>query len=201
MKKNKIKSVMVTSINLDRWELITKEKMQSYCTGKNYEKDSVNNDLESLFKNIRLGNYIFGSLDEKVLTYFLPKLTEEELELVERKAKSYLQTFFYDDEADVDETEMMLSESDSKYVRGESFRRTFVIDTDPFGPSMETSGYESSGKTAWEDFEGEIVNLSTFKLECMQSSNVVRPVGECEISSIAHENGTPHLRKGNLERR
>ena len=74
-------------------------------------------------------------------------------------------------------------------------------DTDPSNPTVETSGYESSGKTAWEDFEGEIVNLSTFKLECMQSSNVVRPVGECEISSIAHENGTPHLRKGNLERR
>ena len=98
--------------------------MESYCKGEKKEKDSVNDDLESLFENIRLGK----EPDEKVLTYFLPKLTEEELELVERKDKSYLQTFFYDDEADVDETEMMLSESDSKYVRGESFRRTFVID-------------------------------------------------------------------------
>ena len=44
-----------------------------------------------------------------------------------------------------------------------------------------------------------IINLSTFKLECLQSSNVVRLVGDCEISSIAHENGTPHLRKGNTE--
>ena len=30
MKKHKIKSVMVTKIHLERWELITKEKMESY---------------------------------------------------------------------------------------------------------------------------------------------------------------------------
>ena len=61
-----------------------------------------------------------------------------------------------------------------------------------------TSGYGSSGVTAWEDFEGEIINLSTFKLECLQSSNIVKRAVECEISSIIHENGTPRLRKGNL---
>ena len=64
---------------------------------------------------------------------------------------------------------------------------------------VDTSGYDSSVKTAWEDFEGEIVNLSTFKLECLQSSNIARKIGKCEISSIEHENGTPHLRRGNLE--
>ena len=63
----------------------------------------------------------------------------------------------------------------------------------------DSSGYGSSGRTEWEDFEGEIVNLSTFQLECMHSSNVARKVADCEISSIAHENGTPHLRKGNFE--
>ena len=73
-------------------------------------------------------------------------------------------------------------------------------DTSSTNPHAETSGYESSGKTSWEDFEGEIINLSTFKLDCMQSSNIVRPIGECEISSIMHENGTPQLRKGNLVR-
>ena len=73
-------------------------------------------------------------------------------------------------------------------------------DMDPSGASVETSGYDSSGGTSWEDYEGEIINLSTFKLECFQSSNIVRMVDDCEISSIAHENGTPHLRKGNIER-
>ena len=124
MKKHKIKSVMLTSIYLQRVNLITKEEMESYCKGEKDEKDSVNDDLESLFENIRLGK----EPDEKVYTYFLPKLTEEELELVERRDTSYLQTFNRGNYADVDETEMMLSESDSKYVRGESRRRTFVIE-------------------------------------------------------------------------
>ena len=52
MKKHKIKSVMVTSILLRRGKVITKEEMESYCKGEKYEKDSVNDDLESLFENI-----------------------------------------------------------------------------------------------------------------------------------------------------
>ena len=113
---------MVTNYYLQRWELITKEKMESYCKGEQDEKDSVNDDLESLFENIQLGK----EPNENVVTYFLPKLTEEELELVERRDTSYLKTFKLPN-PDVDETEMMLSESDSKYVRGESYRRTVCI--------------------------------------------------------------------------
>ena len=116
---------MVTSFYLYRWKLITKEEMESYCKGEDSErKDSVNDDLESLFENIRLGK----EPDEDVWTYFLPKLTEEELESVERRDTSYLQTFYWGNDADVDETEMMLSESDSKYVWGFSRRQTFVIE-------------------------------------------------------------------------
>ena len=94
-----------------RWQLITKEAMEKYTKGEEDEKDSVNDDLESFFENIRLGK----EPDETVWTYFLPKLTKEELELVERRDTSYLQTFFVEaagKNADVDETEMMLSESD-----------------------------------------------------------------------------------------
>ena len=115
---------MVTKIHLERMELITKEKMESYCKGEWPEKDSVNDDLESFFENIRLGK----EPDEEVETYFLPKLTKEELELVERRDTSYFQTFVESWNPDVDETEMMLSESDSKYVHGWSLRRTFVIE-------------------------------------------------------------------------
>ena len=112
--------------------------MESYCKGEKYEKDSVNDDLESLFENIRLGK----EPDEDVETYFLPKLTEEELELVERRDTSYFQTFtdwvFDEENPDVDETEMMLSESDSKYVYGLSTRRTFVIENSPENHSKTT---------------------------------------------------------------
>ena len=121
MKKNKIKSVMVTSVNLDRRKPITKEEMESYCKGEKYEQDSVNNDLESLFKKIRLGK----EPDEGVRTYFLPKLTEEEHELVVRNDTSYFQTFYYSNQL---ETDVMLSESDSIYVCGVSRRKTFVIE-------------------------------------------------------------------------
>ena len=126
MEKHKINSVMVTSIYLQRIRLITKEKMESYCKGEEREKDSVNDDLESLFENIRLGK----KPNEQAETYFLPKLTEKELELVERRDTSYLRTFYTSGlgmNPDVDETAMMFSESDSKYVYGWSDRRTFVI--------------------------------------------------------------------------
>ena len=97
--------------------------MESHCKGEMSVKDSVNDDLESLFKNIRLGK----EPDEDVQTYFLSKLTEEELNLIERRDTSYLHTFRWIF-PDVDETEMMLSESNSKYVNGWSVRRTFVIE-------------------------------------------------------------------------
>ena len=127
MKKHKIKSVMVTSINMDRLNLITKEKMESYCKGETNVKDSINDDLESLFENIRLGK----EPNEEVVSYFLPKSMEEELELVKGRDTSYLQTLFegrFGRNPDVKETEMMVSKSDSKFVQGWSRRRTFVIE-------------------------------------------------------------------------
>ena len=53
------------------------------------------------------------------------------MKLVERKDRSYLQTFYYENAPDVEEDEMMLSESDSKYVRSGCTRRTFTIDYSP----------------------------------------------------------------------
>ena len=140
MKKHKIKSVMWTSINLYKQNLITKEEMDRYCKGEEYEmylfssrrdKDLVNQDLESLFRNIRLGK----ELDEYRWSYFLPKLTEEELELVERRDRSFLQTFSQPN-PDMAKFHMRFSESegrwipsksDSIYVYGLARRRTFVI--------------------------------------------------------------------------
>ena len=125
MKKYNIKKVMVTSIYMWRNKLITKESMEKYCKGEKKEKDSVNDDLESLFEDLRLGK----EPDEKeVWTYFLPKLTEEEMELVETKDPNYLQTFSNGDYADVEEAEMKLSESDSKFVEGYARRTTYTIE-------------------------------------------------------------------------
>ena len=114
---------MVTIIWMRRWKLITKEAMEKYCKGEKNEKDSVNDDLESLFEDLRLGK----EPDEFANTYFLPKLTEEEMELVEKKDTTYLETFYWDD-PDVSEAEMLLSESDSKFVEGWGRRKTFTIE-------------------------------------------------------------------------
>ena len=129
LKKNKIKTVMMTRIELWRRQLLTKENMESYCKGKKNLKASVNDDLESFFENRRLGKDLeknYGPNEDHV-TYFLPRLTEEELELVERRDRSYYRTFEFSWNPDVNEFDMMHSESDSKYVEGWCVRSTFVI--------------------------------------------------------------------------
>ena len=83
--------------------------METYKEGI---KQSVNEDLESLFEDILLGK----EPDEWINSYFLPKLTEEEMSLVGRKDRSYLQTFYNKNAPDVEETEMKRSESNAKYV-------------------------------------------------------------------------------------
>ena len=145
--------------------------MESYCKGEEWLKDSVNDDLESLFENIRLGK----EPDEYVETYFLPKLTEEELELVERRDTSYLQTVGHLN-PDVDETEMMLSESDSKYVSGASQRRTFVIKI-PSETSFETSSetspenlFENSSEKSYQDSSDNSSELSFENISEKQSA-------------------------------
>ena len=137
MKKYHTTSVMVTTLNMERFRLITKEYMENY--GKEsadfFRKCSINDDLESFFEDLRLGN----EPDETVHTYFLPKLTKEELELVERRDASYLKTLsWFMEYQHVDE--MKLSESSSKYILGLSHRRTFTIEhkKSKFQPSSQT---------------------------------------------------------------
>ena len=70
MKKYKIESVMVTTLFMERKHLITKEIMVRYCKGHEEKKESVNDDLELFFEDIRRGKKPDGF---KVWTYFLPK--------------------------------------------------------------------------------------------------------------------------------
>ena len=99
--------------------------MVDVCKGKDgYGAEvSVNDDLEKLFKDIQLGE----KPDDLVWTYFLPKLTKEELDLVERKDEDFMHTFWFE-RADVDKAEMLQSESDSKYVRSYAVRYTLTIE-------------------------------------------------------------------------
>ena len=94
----------------------------SFCRGEKLRKQSVNDDLDSFFKKLQLGQ----EPNEDVRTYFLPKLTEKELELAEKKDFNYFQSFSWSN-PDVDETQMKLSESDSKFVQGFCWRNTFTV--------------------------------------------------------------------------
>ena len=124
MQKYEIKKIMVTIIDMWRDYLITKEARDNYCKGNdNHCNESVNDDLESFFDDLRLGKEPRGY----VKTYFMPKLTKKELELVETKDFSFMNTF-WDVDADVDEDAMKASESDSKFVNAFGERRTFIIE-------------------------------------------------------------------------
>ena len=91
-----------------------------------------------------------------------------------------------------DESGIVSAESDLSSAKNDS--------TGP-SPTDESSGNGTTKSgDSWEDFEGEIVNLTTFQLDIMQSSNVERLARPCEISTIEHENGTPQLRKGKLQK-
>ena len=106
-----------------RSKLITIEAMERYCNGKEKLIASVNDDLGSLFEDLRLQN----EPDEKARTYFLPKLPNKEIKLVEEKELSYFQTFM-ESNPDFEKAEMKLSESNSKFVQGECWRRTNIIE-------------------------------------------------------------------------
>ena len=132
MKKYGIKEAMVTIIQMTRWYLITKEKMEDYYKGKEkqngLDKKSVHDDLDSFFD--KLQNGWWG--EEEVGTYFIPKLTEKEKKLVEEKDKDHLMSYFdgrFGGDPDVSKKEMDESESKSKFVRGSCERWTFILNT------------------------------------------------------------------------
>ena len=119
---------MVTKLEMCRSHLITKESMEKYCSGQEWLKASVNDDLESCIDDIQQGgadrdNWKYTN----ITSYFLPKLSEEDLRLVERKNQDYFESFLRTRFSDVNEAEMNLSESKSKFVKGYCWRLTFIV--------------------------------------------------------------------------
>ena len=131
MKKYQIKTVMLTIIYMEKEKLITQEQMRSYCRGEQSSRRiSVNEDLEAFFEDLQLGKDI--SNDDEVLAYYLPKLTEDEMALVEAKDENYFQKFSTcvlgdSKNPDVAEHVMKMSESESKFALGKCNRKTIKI--------------------------------------------------------------------------
>ena len=134
MRKYGIQSAILTVLYMWRWKLVTKEKVKQAYEGKlKNEKDwkryeqSIGDDLETFFTNLQSQKEI---KNEFAWSFFLPKLTEDELKLVEQKNEQHLSTYgwhYIGRNPDVDPEEMKKSDSRSKYVHGRCWRSTIHL--------------------------------------------------------------------------
>ena len=120
---------------MNRWKLVTKEKVKKAAEGKLrndpdwlYYKESINDDLERFLINLQNQKEVKS---ENVRSFFTPKLTNEELKLVKEGNKEHLKTYsqydFRGENPDVDVEEMKKSDSKSKYVHGYCLRWTIPL--------------------------------------------------------------------------
>ena len=119
-------------LNMWHWNLITQEKAKEASEGKlkdilMWGEISINDDLEMFLTNLLNSKEI---KKEGVVSFLTPKLTKEELKLVEEKNKDHLESYwahFNGENPDVMPEEMKKSDSTSKYVHGTCFRFTFSL--------------------------------------------------------------------------
>merc|ERR1711917_146928 len=107
-------------LNMRRINLITKEKSKEAAEGKlknepgwRLYEGSINDDLDSFIDHLLNSNKVEN---ENVRSFFLPKLTEEELKLVEEKNQEHMMSYLDELDADVDVEEMKQSDSKDKYL-------------------------------------------------------------------------------------
>ena len=151
MRKYGIQASLFTTLWMSRVELITKETSKKAYEGKLEEINenwyrydgSMNDDLER-FMDIRNAEsigvepefYWPKRLDIVAQTFFLPKLTEEELELVEQHDADHMLTY-QSKNPDVDRTEMIESDSKDKYLHSFCHRYTQLLELDSSKKSIE----------------------------------------------------------------
>ena len=131
MEQYQIESIYLTVLYMDRKNLITKEKQKQAYSGKlkndeewkQYE-GSINDDLESFLNSLSNGIEI---KEEIVESFLIPKLTKEELKLVEEKDREHMKTYKWDLKADVDVEEMKKSDSKDKFVHCWCRRETYHL--------------------------------------------------------------------------
>ena len=148
MRKYGIQSSILTMLHMWRKNLVTKEQTKKAAEGKldhpsllvNLKgsdlKGYVNDDLDDFLSNLQDKKEI---KEEFILSFITPKLSNEEMELVEERNKEYLKTYldgFYGKNPDVIPEEMKKSDSTSKYVRAPCIRRTIPL-------TLETSQFEN----------------------------------------------------------
>ena len=139
-----MKFAILTVLYMCRMALVTTETMVAYHNEeeKFRSKDgtfsmqhSVNDDLEFFHEGLQLGLVCNETID----TFCFPKLNKVEMKQMEQKDEVHLDSYccYNDNEEfprknpDIDQSEMELSESKSKYVEIRCDRSTFVIQNRP----------------------------------------------------------------------
>merc|ERR1711917_20268 len=99
MQKYGIQSSILTMLRMHRSRLITKEKSKQAAEGKlkndpdwKFYDGSINDDLDSFIDHLLNSNEVEY---ETVTSFFLPKLTEEELKLVEEKNREHMRSYLW----------------------------------------------------------------------------------------------------------
>ena len=143
MKKNQIEFAILTVLHNWREHIITKKQMKKYYEGKievdrglrkgqNRYEESTLDDMESFIANSLIGDV----KEEDKYTFFLPKLSEAEVQMIEDQDIEFLNSFACyiknpDENPDVKyeeplSLEMQEQESKTKFLRGGSRRKTMV---------------------------------------------------------------------------
>ena len=112
--------------------------------------------MESFINNLQEISSLEEIKEEKVRSFFLPKLTKDELKLVEAKEKEHMMTYEYGLNADVDPEEMKKSDSKDKYLHVFCKRETMIF-------NLYDTLYETSSEMSSEMIQNLIQNL------CLQS--------------------------------
>ena len=134
MKEHGIGSLILTRLEMVRNKLIALEESNEEDRIYKVDEDgnicqgSIYDDLESFQYNLLFKEKIN---DENVNSLFMPKLTKQELKLVDIKNSSYMETFMSKFQADIDDEEMKKSNSESKFLHGRCFRDTTVLNVSP----------------------------------------------------------------------
>ena len=148
MKNYGIRTAILTMLNMWRCNLVTKETVQQAYDGKLKDeidwkdRESVHDDLEKFFSNLENHESVG---EEWVNSFFTPKLTEEELKLVEERNEQHLSTYedhFQGINPDLNLEEMKKSDSASKYVHGCCIRQTFYLTLELIKEDPKMNKYE-----------------------------------------------------------
>jgi len=161
MRKYGIKSLILTMLNMTRRKLVTNKKVKAAAEGKlKHDREwliyegSINDELEKFLIDLRNQEKIrklFVVKLEVSQSYFTPKLTIEEMKLVQDRNEEYLKTFMSSD-PDVHVEEMKRSDSKSKFVHASCFRITMLLNLEDIDAENKTENLNPKRKRKYHNY-------------------------------------------------